>query len=251
MAGAAGALRRALALIGCAVLAAPAHAQAADPVVVSARFDEPVTRYGHDVLGGNAEWAALRITARGCAGCGTGTRDVTIRLPRNRVFEDLAPRIVDLDRDGNPEVLVVESHLDRGARLSAWRIGGSGLVAATPYIGQRNRWLAPLGAADLDGDGHVEVAYVDRPHLARVLRVWRFRDGAFHPVARAEGLTNHRIGWPRIPGGIRDCGSGPEMITADAGWTRVMASRLVDDRIESRALGPYTDARLDEAMACR
>jgi hypothetical protein len=47
------------------------------------------------------------------------------------------------------------------------------LLAATPHIGSANRWLAPIGAADLDGDGRVEIAYVDRPHLARTLRIWR------------------------------------------------------------------------------
>jgi hypothetical protein len=122
---------------------------------------------------------------------------------------------------------------------------------ATPYIGQRHRWLAPLGGADLDGDGFVELAYVDRPHLAKVLRVWRYREGAFREVAAAEGLTNHRIGWDHIPGGIRECGQGPEMITADRDWGRVMASRLTGGRIETRALGGYSAEAMASAMACR
>jgi len=108
-----------------------------------------------------------------------------------------------------------------------------------------------VGAADLDGDGHVEVAYVDRPHLARVLRVWRFRDGAFQEVAQAAGLTNHKIGWDHIPGGLRNCGQGWEMITADGAWRQVMASRLEGDRIVTRALGPYSAEAMAQAVSCR
>ena len=77
------------------------------------------------------------------------------------------------------------------------------LVAATPNIGQRNRWLAPVAAADLDGDGATEIAYVDRPHLARRLRIWRFEGGSLTEIAALPGLTNHRIGEAFITGGLR------------------------------------------------
>ncbi|MGR3322476.1 MAG: FG-GAP repeat domain-containing protein [Pseudooceanicola sp.] len=227
---------RAAALAGLLALAGAAGAE-----VTGARYAEPTGRYDHGVLGDAVEWGALVIETRGGA--------VTIRLPENRVFEDIAPRLADLDGDGAPEVLTIETDMARGARLSAW--GPAGLIAATPHIGRTHRWLAPVGAADLDGDGHVEVAYVDRPHLARVLRVWRFRDGRFAEVAQVEGLTNHRIGWDYIAGGIRDCGTGPEMIVADAGWARVIAARLVAGRIETRALGPYSAAAMAAATACR
>ena len=44
-------------------------------------------------------------------------QDVTYQLPLNRVFEDLVPRLVDLDGDGRDEVVLVESDLLRGAAL--------------------------------------------------------------------------------------------------------------------------------------
>jgi hypothetical protein len=216
---------------------------ATSQTVVAATYDEPTTRYGHAVLGDAVEWGALVLTLS------DGTRR-RLRLPETRVFEDTAPRLADLDGDGAPEVIVVESDIALGARLSVY--GADGLIAATPHIGRTHRWLAPLGAADLDGDGRVEIAYIDRPHLARTLRVWRFEDGALRPVADLAGLTNHRIGETDIAGGIRDCGQGPEIVAADAGWTRLMAVTLVAGVLAARDIGPHRDrASFAAALACR
>nr|WP_156876440.1 VCBS repeat-containing protein [Salipiger abyssi] len=217
----------------------------AAPRLIAAEYLEPTTRYDHGVLGDAVEWGALRLrlSEEGAQ------RDVVIRLPQSRVFEDVAPRLVDLG--GSMAAMVVESDLSRGARLALYT--GDGLLAAAPFIGQRNRWLAPVGAGDLDGDGRIELAYIDRPHLAKTLRVWRYVPGSaeLRAVAARRGLTNHRIGWGYIEGGLRDCGQGLEMITADAVWGRLMASRLSGGKIESRALGPYGEAALRAAMDCR
>jgi hypothetical protein len=175
------------------------------------------------------------------------------------VFEDTAPRLVDLDGDGRPEIVTVEAHERFGARLSVWQADADGLrrAASTPWIGQRFRWLAPLGAADLDGDGRIEIAYVDRPHLARILRVWRVDIDAtggmtLREIARAPGLTNHRLGDPEIPGGIRTCSGEPEMITANADWSRVMATRLMPDgSLQSRGIAAWRPGALADALACR
>jgi hypothetical protein len=52
----------------------------------------------------------------------------------------------------------------------------------------------------LNGDGIIEIAYIDRPHLAKELRVWSFVNGDLRPLPRASGLTNHRIGEDFISG---------------------------------------------------
>lgn len=231
-------MRLAAALAGLLACAAPAAAQ----TITAAAYAEPTTRYPHGVLGDEVEYGALVLTLSD----GASRRVV---LPATRVFEDTAPRLHDLDGDGAPEVIAVESDAARGARLSVY--GPDGLVAATPFIGTRFRWLAPSGAADLDGDGHFEIAYVDRPHLAKTLRVWRFRDGRLEEVAALAGLTNHRIGERDIAGGIRDCGAGPEVVTADAGWSQVMATRLEGDRLAARAIGPHRGrGSFAAALAC-
>ncbi|MDF0599977.1 VCBS repeat-containing protein [Psychromarinibacter sp. C21-152] len=218
--------------------------------IARAWFDAPVARYRHFVLSRDSEPEALWVDAPGNHGnCGH-----RIVLDDAHVFEDVAPRLVDLDGDGTNEVIVVRSHAGQGAQLAVYRWTGRDLVldAATPYIGRPHRWLAPVGAADLDGDGAMELAYVDRPHLARILRVWRYAPGRLTEVAAARGLSNHRIGESAITGGVRDCGAGPEMVTADAAWEHVIVTRLEAGRLVSRRAGPFDGAgSVGAVMACK
>lgn len=230
----------------CLLLAPPVAAQTATTEAGEARatFSEPTFRYGHGIMGDLPEWGRLCLEVAGQGAC--------VTLPQASVFEDMAPRLHDLDRDGAPEAIAVESTFTEGAALVVYRLDGNSLQRiATPHIGTRNRWLAPAGIADLDGDGFVELAYVDRPHLAKTLRVWRYRDNALEPVAILAGLTNHRIGEEFITGGVRDCGAGPEIITADGSWKQVLATRLVGSALEARVITGFTQAAVKDALACR
>jgi hypothetical protein len=225
--------------VGLTVLAPVATAQ----TILDARYIEPTTRYAHAVLGDDIEHGALELEIEGTA------QRTIIRLPKDRVFEDTEPRVVDVDGDGAPEVVVVEAHQNQGARLAVY--DAAGLVVATPYIGRRNRWLAPIGIADMDGDGAVELAYIDRPHLAKMLRIWRFKDGALTQIASLEGLTNHRIGERDIAGGLRNCGKGPEMVVARADWQRLMAITFDGTSLRGRDIGPHGGrADFAAALAC-
>lgn len=210
--------------------------------VVTARFGAETTRYAHAVLGDAIEYGALILET-------SAQRRLRIVLPEHSVFEDLAPRVIDLDFDGEAEVVVVESHRDLGAQLAIY--GPQGKIAATPHIGRTNRWLAPIGAADLDGDGAMEIAYIDRPHLAKTLRVWRFADRGLTEIAQLPGLTNHRIGQDFISGGVRDCGSGPELIVARGDWSGLVAVRLSPNGLQaSDAPGPASPDGFARALAC-
>jgi len=166
------------------------------------------------------------------------------------VFEDIAPRLIDIDGDGNFEVMVVETDVAKGAQLAIY--DETGKIAETPHIGRSHRWLAPIGAADLDGDGFVEVAYIDRPHLAKLLKIWRYKGGKLTLVTEHGGLTNHRIGQDFISGGIRDCGAGPQMITASADWSQIVASVFEGGEIRSAAIGRHKGQNaFRRALDCR
>lgn len=242
-------------LAACALLAWTGHVAAAEICVEGSRDiaracyenDKGTVPYGHGVLGATPEWLGLTLYPANKA-----DQPVTYAAPRH-VFEDLAPRLIDLDGDGRDEVLAVQSSFEEGARLAVFELAGNKarLAAATPYIGTRFRWLAPIGAADLDADGHTEIAFIDRPHLAKTLRVWRFQDRQLEYVADLRGLTNHRIGEAFISSGIRDCGQGAEMITADARWREIIATRLSAGKLRARALGAFDPAALEDALNCR
>lgn len=214
------------AILAMAVVA-PATASAD---IKSAKFTDPTTRYAHAVLGDDVEWGALEMRLKG----GKSLRFV---LPESRVYEDLEPRLADVDLDGDFEVIVVESSQTQGGRLAVY--DETGLIAATPFIGRKFRWLAPVGAADFDNDGKIEIAYVDRPHLAKTLRIWRFAENQLTEVGRLAGVTNHRIGEDFISGGLRYCGDGPEMVVADANWQNVLSVTFDGASVLATIIAPF------------
>lgn len=232
------------ALSACCMWLAGASFVTAD-TITSARFMEPTTRYAHGVLGDNIEYGALELSVEG----EDGTKVTTITLPEDRVFEDLAPRLWDVDSDGDLEAVVVESQDQRGAQLAIYDATGT-KIAATPHIGTRFRWLAPIGAADLDGDDHVEIAYIDRPHLAKTMRIWRFKDDQLTEIAAIPGLTNHKIGEDFISGGLRLCNGQPELIVVNADWSRIISVSYLNDWTKTdlgRFDGPDS---LSQALGC-
>lgn len=207
-----------------------------------AMYNSVTDRYPHGATGGRGPWAALTVFYRLTLPCRAGGSGQTLVLPDDLVFEDADdPRAVDLDGDGEPELLTVEAHQQKGARLAIYARRGmtTERIAATPFIGNRFRWLAIVGAADLDGDGSMEIAFVDRPHLAKTLRIFRYAGGTLTPVTDVPGLTNHRYGDTFIQGGIRNCGDAPEIVTADADWQRIVATTVRGGRATKRDIGPY------------
>ena len=162
------------------------------------------------------------------------------------------PRLFDITGDGQPEVIVVESQKSKGARLAIYSTTAQPKrIAATPYIGSANRWLAPIGFADFNNDGDVDIAYVDRPHLAKILRVWTYKNAKLTETANIDGLSNHRIGDNFISGGVRTCAGTPEIITADGGWKRIISTRFENGALTKTDIGPYRNkSSFKRALTC-
>lgn len=242
-------MRRA-ALLGLMGAMALSWASAAQ-TVVAARLADPTNRYPHRVLGTIPEHTTLMVTLTGAP-----TLRITHLAPM--VFEDIAPRVIDLDGDARPEVIVVESHETLGARLAIYGHapdGHFGLRAAGPFIGQRFRWMAVIGAADLDGDGALEIALIDRPHLAKVLRIIRVDGLQTHSVTLREiaslaDVTNHRIGDEMLLGGIRDCGEGPELVLASGDYSQVRIIGFSQGRLTGRSGGAASTTAFANHLSC-
>lgn len=236
-------------------LAAGAGPAAADPQIAAvdvvwgcddAGYVLPTTEYPHGVLGDAIEYKGLMLLVH----TDLGVIPAIFELPEGQVFEDIAPRCADLDGDGEDEVIAVVSDAAEGARLAVYS-KRRGPLAETPPIGQGNRWLAPAGVGDLDGDGAPDIAYVETPHLAGRLRIWTLRGGRLVEIASAEGFSNHRIGQDFITGGVRDCGEGAELVLPNLDWSALMRVRVEDGEVAARPVDAATDAdAVAAALAC-
>lgn len=159
--------------------------------IAEAWLISPTQRYPHYVRGEQFEAAGLRVRL-------TNGEYVALNLDQNYVFEDRTPRLADLDGDGLDEIILVLTSLQKGAALAAYAIseGNLRLKARTAFIGQPYRWLNPAGIADYNGDGQLDVALVQKPHLSKRLEFWTLGDGSFTLLAKTDNLSNHHNGSP-------------------------------------------------------
>lgn len=157
--------------------------------VAEAWLIAPTTRYRHFVRGNFAEAGGLRVRL-------LDGRVLTLLLGDDEVFEDNVPRLADFDDDGTEEIVLVLTSLREGASLAIFGVRDDRLVleARSPFIGQPHRWLNPAGIADFDGDGQLEIALVQMPHLAKRLELWRLEPDGLRRVLALDDVANHRAG---------------------------------------------------------
>jgi hypothetical protein len=149
----------------------------------------PTRRYAHGVLGDDVEASGLAV--RMAAG-----ETLSMTLHHDAVFEDRIPRLVDLNGDGRDEVLVVKSTQSSGAALAliAPVDGRLRQIAEGEPIGLAYRWLNPVGVGDFDGDGRIETAHVETPHIGGSLVLSRLEGDRLVEIRREGGFSNHRMG---------------------------------------------------------
>jgi hypothetical protein len=152
-------------------------------------YAEPTDRYPHGALGDGIEGGALVVED-------LYGRDYVVRLGPTEVFEDLTPRVVDIDGDGSNEVITIRSSVRAGAAVAVYGISGSRLIelAATEPIGRPNRWLNIAGVADFTGNGQLDIAIVKTPHIGGRLEILAWSRNELKVVNSAEGFSNHVFG---------------------------------------------------------
>ena len=103
------------------------HASSGD--IRTARYLGPTDRYVHAVLGDAIEAAALEVRLA------DGSVETFI-LPRNEVFEDITPRIADLDGDGLNEVITIVASQSGGGFLGVFGVVDGALArrANSPLV---------------------------------------------------------------------------------------------------------------------
>ena len=152
--------------------------------------------YLHGVFGQDFEWSQL-----------SGPNGEVLYQPDGKVLEDRWVQEFDLDRDGKPEVLLIEANAAVGANpvlveLAQDEAGNWAAESASrgPSIGIGFRWMNPLeGSVDVDGDGVDEIAIMTTPHIGGPVVIYRWTDGELVPIQRLDvprHLSNHRYGDP-------------------------------------------------------
>ncbi len=155
----------------------------------------PTLRYPHKALGSATHAATLHVQLASNVGT---TQELVYTLPVHKVFEDLTVRLVDLDADGRDEIIVIESDAVRGSATVVLGVRAKSLVevARSPYAGSTFLWLNPVGVADFDGDGKLDIATVITPHIGGMLTLYHYQPPQLVPFARAMDTSNHRMGDP-------------------------------------------------------
>lgn len=206
--------------------------------LASAHYAAPVERYGHFALGRPHEYAGLvALTSAG--------RTLRLTLPEDEVFEDLAPRRVQLTPGAAPEWLTIVSQRLSGARLALVGLLGDRLAitAQSAPIGTSMRWLNPVGVADLDGDGQAEIAAVLTPHIGGTLKVYRRQGQDLVEAAALEGFSNHVYGSAELAlsAALRIQGR-MQLLVPDAARRTIRAVEFIDGRLRESARWPLPES---------
>ncbi|MFD0915971.1 hypothetical protein ACFQ14_06085 [Pseudahrensia aquimaris] len=157
--------------------------------ISEAWYIKPTQRYAHAILGDDVEAGGLAVRT-------ADSKVFQIDLPEEEVFEDITPRIIDLDGLGKNHVVTLRSHKDKGASIAVYGLVDEELIllAQTSYIGRTNRWRNVAGIEDFDGDGSLQIAEVVTPHIGGTLNFWTWKNGALVFSGSAFGFSNHEIG---------------------------------------------------------
>jgi len=184
-------------------------------------FSRPTDRYGHGVLGDAIEAGSLK------AELADGTI-VEAVLDSSAVFEDRVPRLVDVNGDGVDEIIAVKAYLSQGAAVTLVGQSGDGLkvLAEAPAIGLSHRWQNPVGAADFDGDGNIEIAVVITPHIGGTLQLYEWHNDKLIADHNDYGFSNHAMGSREL--GLSaiidvDQDGVPDIVVPDAGRNSLIA----------------------------
>lgn len=155
---------------------------------VYAQYAKPTEKYGHGILGDKIEAEQLVVVVDSVF--------YELTLPREFVFEDISPRLYDVDGDAELEFITIRTNVSQGASIAIYKIIDEQLVeyAYVPEIGTAYRWLNIVAINDLDNDGFVELVWIQTPHIGGILKVAKITAGTLHVLDEKVQYSNHAIG---------------------------------------------------------
>jgi len=155
---------------------------------VYAQYTNPTERYNHRVMGDGVEGGQLVVVVDSVF--------YELELADNYVFEDIRPRLFDVDQDGSLEIITIRTEVTQGAGIVIYKIVNDQLTeyAYVPEIGQSSRWLNIVTLNDLDDDGIVELVWIQTPHIGGILTVAKIQAGELTVLDELSEYSNHGYG---------------------------------------------------------
>jgi hypothetical protein len=155
---------------------------------MQALYHYPTTRYKHGVLGDSIEAESLMVIYK--------KQKATFPLDTTMVFEDIQPRLADLDGDSIPEIVTILTSITKGASVTVFKFSENKLtlLATSGFIGTAYKWLNIAAIDDLDNDGQVEIVFVSTPHTGGYLHFSRIEGDLLRVYTQFPGVSNHKIG---------------------------------------------------------
>jgi FG-GAP-like repeat len=156
--------------------------------IASLWLADPVQRLGEGPLGPNS---AATLVVRDQL-----NRLQRLELPLDQGFVDLAPRLVDLDGDKAPEIVVVKGQVGVGVSLVVIKLESDGfhIAAESAPSGGAGAWMKLAGIADFNGDGQPDLAAVINPGADGHLIFYTYVRGYLQPLMIATDISNHAPG---------------------------------------------------------
>ena len=113
---------------------------------IYALYTQPTAKYAHNILGDTIEAEQLVVLRDGIT--------YTHTLGNQYVFEDIKPRLFDVDNDGQEEIITIRTHVTKGAGIMIYKIANNTLTefAWVEEIGSPYRWLNIVAIYDLDAN---------------------------------------------------------------------------------------------------
>ncbi len=155
---------------------------------VYAQYAMPTEKYGHGVLGDKIEAGQLVAVVDGVF--------YEFTLQSDYVYEDIRPRLYDVDGDNKLEFITIRTNVSKGAGIVIYKIINEHLFeyAYVPEIGASYKWLNIVTINDLDNDGIVELVWIQTPHIGGILKVAKINAGALQVLDTKSQYSNHEGG---------------------------------------------------------
>ena len=149
----------------------------------------PTSEYPHGVLGDEFEAKTVSLVNASDA----PEILLVIQIDPGDVIEGIAPIWVDLDGDGEREIILTQSNAVSGARIVVYREDGS-LVASGEPIGQGFRWRHQLAVGQFIEGGPQEIAVIRTAHIGGVIEIYTVEQDCLVIRAELRGYSSHQIG---------------------------------------------------------